>query len=406
MTINKKKFIDYLFLLLLIAVSGMPYFLTTFLYLPLFIIYTISFVMRRYRLDREFIFLLFFLTLITISQTLVFDVFSFQNSLGVYLRITLGYMIIKLLNKKFIEYYINILYYLTIIAVAIYAILVIVPSIVSLLKSIVPIFDVLNFANTNQETLIIYNFNALKELRNSGPFWEPSAFGGYLIIAIIFTFFKSDIVNKNKKLVVFVVALFTTLSTTAFSAFSIFLLFYNYTSIRNIFLKVFVILIIFSGMYYAFFNFDFLGKKIESQLHMAKEANVYGSDKNSQRFMNILRDVQDFEGHEIVGRGFNPLTRYSNGSLDQIRTVGLTDIIVKMGIPFFMYMMVLLYKSLCSVVENSLNKKGTIYCVGNFITILITLMSEVYFNFPIYWSLLFIFIIYKSQKGRLKLWSI
>jgi hypothetical protein len=403
MIINKKNFIDYTFMFLLIAVSGIPYFSTTILYIPLFVVYIISFFIRGYKFDREFMFFLLFLTIITIAQTLVFEVFSFQNSLGVYFRIVLAYLVVKLLNKKFIEYYVNIFYYLAIFAVVIYAILVIVPSSISLLKSIVPIFNILNITGSNQETIIIYNFNALKELRNSGPFWEPGAFGGYLIIAIIFTFFKSDIANRNKKLLVFIIALLTTLSTTAFSALAVFLFFYYYKSIRNVFLKMFVITSILGGMYYAFFNLDFLGHKILSQIQIAKNADVYGKDTNTQRFMNILRDIKDFKGHEIVGRGFNPYTRYAYNPEEQIRTVGLTDILVKMGIPFFVYMVLLLYKSLCVVIENISDKQGSIYCIGSFLTVFVTLMSEVYFNFPMYWSLLFLFLVYKSHKESKKI---
>jgi len=398
MTIDKRNFVDYTFLFLLLAVSGIPYFSTTVLYIPLFAIFLISFLMRGYKVDKEFIYLLLFLTIITVSQTIVFDIFSFQNSLGVYLRIILAYLVVKILNKKFLDYYINIMYSLSIVAIPIYIVLIVVPGSVPVLKSMVPTFDILNISGTQLETLIVYNFAHLDEFRNSGPFWEPGAFGGYLILAIIFTFFKSDIADKNKKLLVFTIALLTTLSTTAFSALAIFLFFYYYKSIQNIFVKILVVLVMAYGMYYAFFNLDFLGKKVELQLRMAKSAHVYGSDKNTQRFMNILRDVKDFKGHEIVGRGFNPYTRYSYRPQEQIRTVGLTDILVKMGIPFFLYMMMLLYRSLCAVIENSFNKKGTIYCIGSFLTVLITLMSEVYFNYPMYWSLLFIFLIYKPQK--------
>lgn len=398
MTINKKNFIDYTFLIMLLAVSGIPYFSTTVLYIPLFAIFLISFLMRGYKPDKEFIYLLLFLTIITVSQTIVFDIFSFQNSLGVYLRIILAYLVVKILNKKFLDYYINIMYYLAIIATSIYTLMVILPSTLTFMKSIVPIFNFLNISGTPLETLIVYNFNAIEEFRNSGPFWEPGAFGGYLILAIIFIFFNNDIMDKNKKIAVFVIALLTTLSTTAFTALAVFLFFYYFKSIKNIFIKIFVVLIMIYGAYYAFFNLDFLGKKVELQLQMAKNADVYGADTNTQRFMNILRDVKDFKGHEIAGRGFNPYTRYSHKPQKQIRTVGLTDIIVKMGILFFTYMMFLMYKSLCAMIKNSVDKRETIYCIGSFLTILIALMSEVYFNFPMYWSLLFIFLIYKPQK--------
>ena len=97
MTINKRNFIDYSLMFIVIAISGIPYFSSSVLFLPVAIILFIFFLMRRNRFDREFILLLFFLTLITLFQTFIFNFFSMQTVLGVYLRVSVGYLIVKVL---------------------------------------------------------------------------------------------------------------------------------------------------------------------------------------------------------------------------------------------------------------------------------------------------------------------
>ena len=396
MIINKRHFIDYSLLFMVIAVSGIPYFTSTILYIPLSVILIIYFFIRKKKLDKKFVLFLILLTIITTLQAYIFDFFSFQTTLGIYLRVIIGYLIIKILKEKFIAYYINILYYLSITGTAIYLSIVILPSLESIYKSsLVPFLSIFNFSGTNLDTIIIYNFAHIEELRNSGPFWEPGAFAGYLIIAIIFLYFNNQILNKNKKLLILLFTLVTTLSTTSFIALSIFMLFYFYKNIKNIFIKITIIFSIIFTSYYAFFNFDFLGKKIEHQLNMAKNAKAYGADSDTQRFLNIMRDWEDFQGHELIGRGSNPLTRYQYKPEEQIRTVGLTDILVRVGIPFFIYILYLLYKSICSIVNHY-----KIYCIGVFLTIITILMSEVYFNFPLFWGLLFIFLVYKPKRKK------
>ena len=51
-------------------------------------------------------------------------------------------------------------------------------------------------SETEVKTIIVYNFNMIDSselIRNCGPFWEPGAFGGLLIIAIIL-----NIINQKR----------------------------------------------------------------------------------------------------------------------------------------------------------------------------------------------------------------
>lgn len=392
MTINKRTFTDYFLLLIVIAISGIPYLSTTILYIPIFSLLLVIFFLRKLSFEKPFVYFILIVFLITILQIYTFDVFYFESTLGVILRIFIAYFIIKILNIKFIKYYMNILYIISIVSLIVFIPISIFPSIALIIKnSVVPIFDIFNIAQSPHKTILIYNLTHIDSFRNSGPFWEPGAFGGYLLIAFIF----NQITYNHKKMnFIFLITIATTLSSTAYIATGIFLTLFYYKKISNIFLRYILVSLIIGSGIYLYNTLDFLGKKIELQFEKTKNAHVYGTDNNTQRFLNILRDYEDIKNHEIVGRGSNPMTRYSQKQLEQIRTVGLTDVMVRFGIPFFILILYLLYKS-----ANSINKFPSIYTNFAFLLgILTTLMSEVYFNFPIYWCLLFLFIVYKKPK--------
>jgi len=400
MIINKRNFIDYGLLFLVIAVSGIPYFSSSILYIPVSSVLIIVFLLRGHHFDKEFLVFLILLTILTIFQTYIFDFFSIQTILGVYLRVLIGYLIVKILDKKFTIYYINIFYYLSIMGTAIFLSISLFPFLVPLLKeTLLPLFSILNFAGSVHETIIIYNFKALESFRNSGPFWEPGAFGGYLFIAIIFISFNNQIVNKKTKIVILTISLLTTFSTTAYIALAVFIFSYYYKNIKHIFLKIAILLILLYGSYYTFFNVNFLGDKIETQIERALENDAY-EDLNTQRFLSISRDFQDFKGYEISGRGFNDITRYSQYQDGQIRTSGVSDILVKMGIPFTMIMMFFLYRSFYSVISEGKRGSYFMHSIVIFITIIMILMSQVYFNFPMFWGLSFLFIVYKNSRYK------
>jgi len=403
MIINKTVFIDYLILILFLAASGTPYLSDPKINVLLFLSMSLIFFLRKKSLNRSF--LLFFITLfsITLLQALKFDFISIITTIGLFTMIANAYMIVKILENNFIAYYINILYYMAIISFVFFFPFFLFPSLGNFfLHSIVPIFSIFNISHSVHETILVYNLSHVHIFRNSGPFWEPGAFAGYLVIAFMLNFIK-DTSIKSKKNIVFLIAIGTTFSTTAFLSLFIFFFFAYFEKIKNILLKVGAITIIIAVGIYAYTTLDFLGKKIESQWQMAQTKGIKGSD-DSQRFLNILRDIDSLKGHEFVGRGGNLQTRFDLGGDGSfiIPTVGLTDVIAKYGIPFFILILFFMYKSVCSYI-NGVKDKNQFYCFGMIAAILTTLISEVYFGYSMYWSLLFLQFAYgyKEEERRI-----
>ena len=300
MTINKRRLIDYTMLLLFIASSGFPYFTTPAVYITELTLLILIFLSRRKSFDPYAIAFFLLLAVLTLLQTAVFDFFAPITTLGLFARVLSAYFIVKILDIRFTEYYVKTLYILSILSFAVYIPTLIIPSIGTALLNLTPLFQWLN-PDSKSQNILIYTLSHLSSLRNSGPFWEPGAFAGYLIIAFIFSYTKTPKLF-NKQNLVLLITILSTLSTTAFLALFVFLFFANYVHMKNIFIKIVAVSLIIFGSYQAFFSLDFLGKKITEQIERAQTSSIE-TDQNSQRFLNILRDMKDLQDHETVGRG-------------------------------------------------------------------------------------------------------
>lgn len=397
MAFSIRKIVDYTLLFLTIAISGFPFFSSTILLIPIFLILFTVFLLRKKRFDKVFLIAIFLLAFITILQTFIFNFFSIQTSTGVFLRIVNGYLLVKILKENFANYYVNIFYVLSLISLFIFIPIILVPGLGNSLVQASSIFQILNIAGYDGNSLIVYTLHNLTLNRNSGPFWEAGAFGGYLVLAFILNYFLTFKRNKTKGMVILLTILSTLSSTAYFSVFFFLFIFY-FKKIKNFFLKIVAIILLGSVSLFATFNLPFLSEKVINQVQQAAVINnPYADTNNSARFFSMLRDYKDLKGHEFFGRGSNPVTRYSFDHENQIRTVGITDIIVRMGVPYFLFMMFILHRSLRSFTYFYYFKEK-LYYNGLFATILLTLMSQVYFNFPIYWSFLFLSCAYKKKS--------
>lgn len=400
MIINKKIFVDYFLMILLIALSGVPYLISPKLSILQFLILLSIFFIRKIRINMSFIFLFTFLFFITLLQGLKFSFFPIVTNVGLFILVLSAYLTVKIVERNFVKYYVNILYYISIISLLVYFPTLLFPSIGKfLIYNISPIFNIFNFANSERATIIIYNLSHIDIFRNSGPFWEPGAFAGYLLLAFMFNFLQNSQLSEKKNRV-FLLAIITTLSTTTYLAMFIFFFFIYFKKIKNILFKVGIVVGIVVAVIYAYNTFDFLGKKIEAQLKVAREQGIQRSN-DTQRFLSILRDMHSLRGYEFTGRGGNNQTRYdlSYGGKFIIPTVGLTDIIVRYGIPFFILMLYFLYYSVHIYMEQ-INYQSRLYSLGFIVALLTTLLSEMYFNYSVFWSLLFLRYAYVKKEKR------
>ena len=377
------KYINFISIFLLIFISGSPVFypFEDQIILGLFIINIILFLLKKNKFDKYFLIFFSIFALLTFIQGLYILIFPVITYAGLLLKIITAYLIVKNNSKSFIYNYINIIYYLTLISFAFYFIMIFAPN----LQSVFTQYSLISSPRGNSN-IIFYNFSPDYFPRNSGPFWEPGAFGGFLFFALFFIYLIERNFN-NKKSIVLIVGILTTFSTSSYLALIILLLYY--LSFTKSVYKLVLIPMLFIGFIFSFYNFNFLGEKIFSQLEQINSANSYLEHRN--RFTSFILDVEVFLENPFLGTGKYDETRITNVVLAQNRNNGTSDFLASFGIIGFLLYFSFYLKSLKAIDEIKY------YGIRSEIIILIIFLilgfSENYFTRIFFWSICFIYTI-------------
>jgi len=384
--INLTKIVDYTLVYLLVAMSGIPFFYRSGLafLIPATGLSFITYVHRKRQLDKLSLGFMLAMLLVCYVQMVKFQLLPVTIYLGIFLRIFFAYFTLRSIGHRFFNIFITIVVTSSIISYFFYFPSYI-PGVEKFLKSLAPYFDT-PFRDPNEvyvywPNFIVYNINTTAGgifLRNSGPFWEPGAHGGYLILAYGFNLIiTKELFNRNGKLIMF--ALLTTFSTTAYISFMVLITFYVMAVVKSNY-KIFLLPVILVGMVLSFTSFDFLGEKIKSKADI--DANTYNT-----RFTSAVLDLTDTMENPLVGLGRTPEIRFK-GSLDakkNHRNNGVTGFLVNYGVPFFLLYFFLIfygYRKLCMTYKTN--------PVFGFYFMLLTLLigfSEMYYNYPFFMSL-------------------
>src|SRR3989337_4457426 len=272
---EKITFLEYVNFFMLLSLSGINFFIDNDNYLLLAVAVNLFlFIIRKEKIDNGFFFFFLFFIFLTIAQTIWLSDGSFQSTVGFFLRLILAYLVLKNCSN-FLQTFLNIIFFLSIAALFFYTLLLIFPSLENFLFTHKNFWD---YEKTNEvkKSLIIYNIfhessdesggRGLFGLpRNSGPFWEPGAFAGYLTLAIGF---EMILFRKfSWRIYIYLTALLSTFSTTGYAATGLFFLCYFIfleTNKKRKQLMVPLLLIIFIFM---IFNLEFLAEKAMVQAH-------------------------------------------------------------------------------------------------------------------------------------------
>lgn len=382
--INKTRAMDYTVLFLLVALTGIPFFKVgdiTFLVISLLLAGSVFFY-RKLKVDKFFIVFFLVYIVVMVAQMVKFNYLPYTTYIGVTIRIFLAYFTVRILGKNFTNYYVDIIYVLSIAGFFIYIPQLIIPGLErAFVSSISPLLR--NPLYTGDiyyaPDIIFYVFNSgVGNFRNCGPFWEPGAYAGFLVIAIIFHYMESKTIT-DKKSIVLILALLSTFSTTGLLALMFFLVMFLGPKVAPIY-KLILIPTIFAAIIISFTTMDFLGDKIVSQLDVA-------STHHNTRFKSAVLDWRDFAENPILGLGRDSHTRYK-GVTNRIlthRTNGITNYLVTYGIFVFLFYFGCIYYAFYKLCL----KQGYAprYALYGLVLIFITGFSEVYFSLPFFYGL-------------------
>lgn len=324
--------------------------------------------------------------LIGILQYFKFGYFSYSTIRDIPLLIFSGFYIVDKLGYKFRYAYFNIMVILSVISVVFFVLMVVANYIpdISVFSQGKPYKSIFVYCIRSSEIL---------RLRNCGPFWEPGAFAGYVILVGVLYFKDLKVLwnTQRKKCLMLLLALLTTQSSQGYIMFIILLLGYIYKDR----LTMRVIAVSMTMVVAAFIIYNetpFLREKVEEQLSLSKDWESNESLISANRFTTSLLDFYYIEKSPFIGNTDNQKIRYRDH--DAILYVvenkggygtgsGTTWQMATYGIPLYLLWLFLS----CNSLRKFYSKKETLMVI----TIIILLGSaELYNTYIFYMSLPFI----------------
>jgi len=239
----------------------------------------------------------------------------------------------------------------------------------------------------------VHNFSADMDgrVRNSGLFWEPGAFAGYLVLALFFLI-RDGLIDTvlSTRGVLLVITLISTQSTTGYVALMVLILLFIYRSgwIKSRAAKILVVPIFFLSYAIStlllFSEVDFLGEKIDAQL---ESAAMQDNSSRINRFGNFLYDSKWIISRPLLGWSATPQTRVSVDPevLDLVEGQGngLAGFTIKFGL-----IGLLVFLGLFAF-NTHRNSGSAITTFLGMALVCILLTGEQFLNFPFFLSLMF-----------------
>lgn len=266
---------QYFFILLIILISANSLkIITDEFIIGVFIFTLFLFLLKKRNIDTIIIYLFCAWGIINLVSFIFnrtsFDIWTFT---GFIVKMIYPYFILKLVGETFFEKFEKVVFALTVISLPLYAIQILLPGVIN---SFTPIFKNI----TSEEILhsggwysIIFRFNASSELRNSGFMWEPGAFAFMILLALLFRIMKNGLVI-DKRNIIYIIALITTLSTMAYLGIAILLLAYSIKS-KNVIAILITIPVVFT--YFSFVsNLSFMLPKMQDYLSTLDQSYTPG----------------------------------------------------------------------------------------------------------------------------------
>lgn len=416
MLTNENKTISYLVVTILICISGNQAFNFHGHPRTVLVIVAVLFsvLMYRYKLfDFSGRFCLAFggFLGILVVQSFCFSFFPTVTIAGFLTRLFIAYAACRLV-KDFTRTYINILFWIGVVSLCFFL-----PERVfyALGIEIRVFFEPLaRFIGSKEELhILVYNFDV--RTRNAGMFWEPGAFAGYLMLAIIFLGLEKDKFETRWfwiRFVILLVALLTTFSTTGYVVLPFALLLYfrlnrqaKVVSVRN-FLVFFLSVLSIQYMAYEsnVFNLASMQKHgkyrdvylsntdkdfiFQKTLKQFKNAVYKGPGRYRNRFDDLVCDLDYIRRRPLLGWGLNRKTRYmlhAGVGYGSGHGEGLTDFTTKFG---FVGLGIFLLCVLRSFMESTGHRLAI--SIFAMLLVLLILNGESFLSLPLFMGLMFI----------------
>ena len=333
---------------------------------------------------------------ILMIQCVSFGFFPLVTMAGFAIRLFIGYAVITLV-RDFPRVYVRVMYGLAIVSLVFYVPYVLLHLAgISVESYVSALSTAIGTRSFDRRPILLHTFNGWYSSRNFGMFWEPGAFQGYLILAMIFLALIKDRLETRQyrcMLWVLCVTVLTTMSTTGYLAMVLVLLMqYDWqaedprTTSNRILFGVYVILpLIILGSYVSYSKLPFLGRKIESQIHALERRQ---GRWHRGRFGSLVFDWEYVKKRPLTGWGLHSRTRYAlhpQMADSEGMGNGFSDFIAKFGLVGFMAWFLAALRGFYQQASGRLIPLGIIA-----ILLLLLLQGERFLAYPLFLGLAFL----------------
>jgi hypothetical protein len=300
------------------------------------------------RLTGYFWLYLIVLTVLQVSQTLVYHAFPINTFLGEYLRIAFAVLAIRIIGPPFFDQFVRFVYVFAVISLFFYFPCVLIKPLAHFLIDHVAKYTQCPFhrAFSGQfyeapYNMIIFNLGQITYNRNSG-----------LFINLLYR--KEKLTSKMN--VIFMVTILTTLSTTTYLAlFFVVVAYLRNFIIRKPLISFFLLIAVAIGGYLAFTRLNFMSSKIDEQIAKSGSRNA-----GESRFSSLLADVHAWEEHPFIGTGRNAEMRFgknvNNIDIRKLhRNNGIGVLLSTYGIFYFFLFFYLNWRGYCLLFGSRVN---------------------------------------------------
>lgn len=388
--------IDYLLVYFLAAISGMPFYNGDIPMIGVFGFAFLIFLLRKEGFHRYFFFILFAFLILACLHSLRFYYFPRNTYIGLIVKITVGFLVLAIVKENFTKYFVEIIVFFSIASFFFFIPL-------SISSSFDSIFNAIGVPSPFEpggsvKSLILYQLNLDRPgglYRNCGPFWEPAAFGGYLLIALMFNLANTNSL-KDRKSVILIITLVSTLSTTVFLLLAVLIFFYFFLN-QTLLVKLITVPVLLGAFAYAFVSLPFLSEKIEEEISRGdmKDMMTDSDQVGHTRLSSAIWDYYDFMKYPVLGRGIFEQTFYNPTDV-KTRHNGLTKQIAQWGIIGSLIYFIAMFMSFKRLVKHS--DLHPFLSVVFFVLILGMGVAEGYFDKPFFWGLIFLSV-YVTRLG-------
>ncbi len=332
---NKQQFAILIFVL---YISSRPPFLMVNVAIVLLFLYMVI-LHHKYNVDyfdKYTVLLLFTYPIITLFYYINFGTLEIFLTIRFFILLILSVWIIKFLKFNYLNVFEKCLYFLAIISLIFYPLQLILPqetlNLISELSDLIP----LNEKNEEMKSIFVWSMDYDAGFRNTGFPWEPKAYANFLIIGIIIRLVQNKMNFKDRRIIVYILALLTTISTTGYLIF--FGLIPAFVLWNKSLEKFFKYVIPVSLIMIYVMQLDFMWEKIKAEWEGRYGYQTLLSDSRTfnkrslGRTPSMMVDIMDFLKQPILGFGMQKDLRTQSVYTKLVRVNGLSDWIASFGI--------------------------------------------------------------------------